>query len=73
MGFWNNGTTLSIQCDYCQTAITSAHTDARVGLHGARQVFAHAGRCAEHFSQFFLNTKDRELTVSAFVAEVAVL
>jgi hypothetical protein len=61
--------TLALLCDACGAPF---HGEGTVGLQRDRIVAVH-GHCRDRFSQFFLNDKDREIPLAAFVAELAAL
>jgi hypothetical protein len=65
----DEGGTLVLKCDVCQVPLRGEGT---VGLHGGEILAVHH-HCRDVYQQFFLNTIDRELSVSAFLAEVAAL
>jgi hypothetical protein len=74
VGFINQGTTVAITCDACGVPLSSAGAPATVGLHGRELVFVHENpHCKGRYQQFFLNDKQRELSLAAFLAELAAL
>jgi hypothetical protein len=62
------GGVLRVVCDVCQVDL-KGRADATIGIHGTELVAVHA-HCRSTYSQFFLNSADREITLSQFADEI---
>jgi hypothetical protein len=70
MKILDEGHTLVLRCDRCQVPLKGL-SSATVGLHGAELVAVCGPVCRASYQQFFLNTIDRELSLTQFAAELA--